>query len=78
MYLEYWKNIFNYKGTAKFRHLVLNILINIVILLLILASGILVPVSWENAIVDIYYFILTVMILPTISMIVRVINGLAK
>ncbi|SCT35327.1 Uncharacterised protein [Staphylococcus caeli] len=75
MYLEYWKNILNYKGVAKLSHLVINILINIFILFLIMISGIFVPFKWENIVVDIYYFILCVMFLPTISMIVRVINN---
>lgn len=75
MYLKYWKNIFNYKGTSKLSHLVINILINIVILFLIMFSGIFVPLKWENTVVDIYYFVLLLMVLPTLSMIVRVINN---
>lgn len=75
MYLKYWKNIFNYKGTSKLSHLGINILINIVILFLIMFSGIFVPLKWENTVVDIYYFVLLLMVLPTLSMIVRVINN---
>jgi hypothetical protein len=35
-------------------------------------SGFLVPISWENAIVDLYYIVLLLMVVPTISMFVRV------
>lgn len=75
MYLDYWKNIFNYKGVSKLSELVINILINMFVLSLILLSGIFVPFSWENTVVDIYYFVLLIMILSTISMIFRVINN---
>ncbi|PTI15727.1 hypothetical protein BU095_13180 [Staphylococcus xylosus] len=74
MYFSYWKNAFNYKGVSKFRHLLLCVLINFVILILYLISGILVPLDWENTFVDIYYGILLAMIFPTISMIVRVVR----
>lgn len=75
MYLKYWKNIFNYKGTSKLSHLGLNILINIVILFCISFIGFFVPPSWENTFVDIYYYVLFIMILPTISMFVRVLRS---
>lgn len=74
MYFRYWKNTLNYKGVSKFRHLLLCILINIVILILYLISGSLVPLDWENTFVDIYYWILLAMIFPTVSMIVRVVR----
>lgn len=78
MYLKYWKNIFNYKGTSKLSHLGVNILINILILFLIMLSGIFVPVKWENTVVDIYYFVLLIMFLPTISMLVRVVRSFTQ
>ncbi|EZY67735.1 hypothetical protein V063_02704 [Staphylococcus aureus R0487] len=75
LYLQYWRNIFNYNGTSKLRHLGFNIFINIIMLILIMASGIFVPISLENIVVDIYYSVLFIMILPTLSMIVRVVNN---
>lgn len=78
MYLEYWKKIFNYKGTSKLSHLGVSILINIVILFLIMLSGIFVPLKWENTVVDIYYIVLLIMFLPTISMMVRVVRSFAQ
>jgi len=78
MYLKYWKNIFNYKGSSKLSHLGINILINIVILFLIMFSGIFVPFKWENTVVDIYYFVLFIMFLPTISMLVRVVRSFTQ
>lgn len=72
MYINYWKNIFNYNDSSKFSHFLMNMLINIVILFIIILSGFIVPYEWENTVVNIYYFVLFIMILPTISMIVRV------
>lgn len=72
MYINYWKNIFNYNNSSKFSHFLMNMLINIVILFIIILSGFIVPYEWENTVVNIYYFVLFIMILPTISMIVRV------
>ena len=72
MYINYWKNIFNYNDSSKFSHFIMNMLINIVILFIIILSGFIVPYEWENTVVNIYYFVLFIMILPTISMIVRV------
>lgn len=78
MYVDYWKNIFNYKGISKLSHLGINIFINIVILFLIMLSGIFVPLKWENTVVDIYYFVLLIMILPTLSMLVRVVRSFTQ
>lgn len=74
MYLKYWKNIFNYKGVSKFSELLINMFINITILFLIMLSGSIVPLKWENTVVDIYYLILLIMLLPTLSMAVRVVR----
>ena len=78
MYKEYWKRTFDYTGESKFSHLIFNILINILILFLILMVGVVVPVAWENTVVDIYYFVMFIMIFPTIAMIVRVIRSFNK
>lgn len=78
MYISYWKQIFDYKGYSKLLHLFMNLAINILVLILILVVGLFVPITWENALVDIYYIVLIIMILPTLSMIVRVIRNYSK
>ncbi|PNZ59424.1 hypothetical protein CD110_07490 [Staphylococcus casei] len=78
MYINYWKNSFNYKGTSSLIDLVLCIMINIAVLVLIMVSGLFVPITWENTVVDIYYLVLLIMIIPTISMIVRVVHSFIK
>ncbi|OEL02697.1 hypothetical protein AST12_09625 [Staphylococcus succinus] len=78
MYINYWKNSFNYKGTSSLIDLVLCIMINIAVLVLIMVSGLFVPITWENTVVDIYYLVLLIMIIPTVSMIVRVVHSFIK
>jgi hypothetical protein len=49
--------------------------VNIIILVLIMALGVIVPITWENSIVDLYYIVLVLMIFPMIALIVRVIKN---
>lgn len=74
-YINFWRQIFEYKGTARVTEFLLCIFLNLVISLCIMISGILVPVSWENSVVNLSYFVLLLMLLPTISMFVRVIRS---
>ena len=75
MYKEYWLKTFDYKGISKVSELLTCIFINFIILALITLVGLFVPVSMENGVVNLYYIVLFIMILPTIAMIVRVLNG---
>ncbi|WP_241961684.1 hypothetical protein [Staphylococcus succinus] len=50
-------------------------MINIAVLVLIMVSGLFVPITWENTVVDIYYLVLLIMIIPTVSMVVRVVHS---
>lgn len=74
MYINYWKNTFNYTGVSKPSHFAFNILINVVIVILINLSGFLVPFQMENLIVNISLIVQFLMIFPTLSMLVRVIR----
>lgn len=67
MYINYWKNAFDYKGTSSLISLMWCIMINIAVLVLIMVSGLFVPITWENTVVDIYYLVLLIMIIPTVS-----------
>ncbi|PTI69689.1 hypothetical protein [Staphylococcus succinus] len=75
MYINYWKNAFDYKGTSSLISLMWCIMINIAVLVLIMVSGLFVPITWENTVVDIYYLVLLIMIIPTVSMVVRVVHS---
>lgn len=78
MYINYWKNAFDYKGTSSLINLMWCIMINIAVLVLIMVSGLFVPITWENTVVDIYYLVLLIMIIPTVSMVVRVVHSFIK
>jgi len=78
MYINYWKNAFDYKGTSSLINLIWCIVINIAVLVLIMVSGLFVPITWENTVVDIYYLVLLIMIIPTVFMIVRVVHSFIK
>ncbi|MEB7065836.1 hypothetical protein NEM27_04085 [Mammaliicoccus sciuri] len=49
--------------------------VNIIILVLIMALGVIVPITWENSIVNLYYIVLVLMIFPMIALIFRVIKN---
>ncbi|HCN60614.1 Uncharacterised protein [Mammaliicoccus fleurettii] len=74
-YMNFWKQTFDYKSKSSFKDLITCLFINIVILILIMALGVIVPFKWENTIVDLYYIVLLLMIFPMIAMIVRVIRN---
>lgn len=74
-YINFWKQIFDYKSKSSFKELIISMVMNIVILVLLMALGFIVPMSWENAVVNTYYIVLVLMIFPTVAMIVRVIKN---
>ncbi|MBN4910890.1 hypothetical protein IDG46_13165 [Staphylococcus sp. EG-SA-13] len=74
-YINFWKQIFDYKNKSSFRDLLVCMFVNIVILVLIMALGVIVPITWENSIVNLYYIVLVLMIFPMIALIVRVIKN---
>lgn len=72
---KFWKQTFDYKNKSSFRDLLVCMFVNIIILVLIMALGVIVPITWENSIVDLYYIVLVLMIFPMIALIVRVIKN---
>ncbi|MCD8788334.1 hypothetical protein [Mammaliicoccus sciuri] len=74
-YINFWKQTFDYKNKSSFRDLLVCMFVNIIILVLIKALGVIVPITWENSIVNLYYIILVLMIFPMIALIVRVIKN---
>ena len=61
-YINFWKQTFDYKNKSSFRDLLVCMFVNIIILVLIMALGVIVPITWENSIVDLYYIVLVLMI----------------
>ncbi|MDQ7130273.1 hypothetical protein [Mammaliicoccus sciuri] len=74
-YINFWKQTFDYKNKSSFRDLLVCMFVNIIILVLIMALGVIVPITWENSIVNLYYIALVLMIFPMIALIVRVIKN---
>ncbi|MCD8872814.1 hypothetical protein K2V74_00585 [Mammaliicoccus sciuri] len=74
-YINFWKQTFDYKNKSSFRDLLVCMFVNIIILVLIMALGVIVPITWENRIVNLYYIVLVLMIFPMIALIVRVIKN---
>ncbi len=74
-YINFWKQTFDYKKKSSFRDLLVCMFVNIIILVLIMALGVIVPITWENSIVNLYYIVLVLMIFPMIALIVRVIKN---
>ncbi|WP_323705300.1 hypothetical protein [Mammaliicoccus sciuri] len=74
-YINFWKQTFDYKNKSSFRDLLVCMFVNIIILVLIMALGLIVPITWENSIVNLYYIVLVLMIFPMIALIVRVIKN---
>ncbi|HEC2159447.1 TPA: hypothetical protein R1902_000421 [Staphylococcus delphini] len=78
IYIDFWKNIFNYSRITRLLHLFLNMMVNVIVLLFILIIGILVPIHLESSIVGIYDTVLFLMFFPTVSCLVRVFRGILK
>ncbi|WP_239709563.1 MULTISPECIES: hypothetical protein [unclassified Mammaliicoccus] len=74
-YINFWKQTFDYKNKSSFRDLLVCMFVNIIILVLIMALGVIVSITWENSIVNLYYIVLVLMIFPMIALIVRVIKN---
>ncbi|MDT0696180.1 hypothetical protein [Mammaliicoccus sciuri] len=74
-YINFWKQTFDYKNKSSFRDLLVCMFVNIIVLVLIMALGVIVPITWENSIVNLYYIVLVLMIFPMIALIVRVIKN---
>ncbi|WP_307984525.1 hypothetical protein [uncultured Lactococcus sp.] len=74
-YLQFWKKIFKYQGKSDFKELLVSLIVNTVILFILFLIGLIVPVTLENLIVDVIYITMIIMILPTVSLIIRLIRN---
>lgn len=74
-YLQFWKKIFKYQGKSNFKELLVSLAFNVVVLFILFLIGVIVPVTWENFIVDVFYLTMTIMLLPTVSLIIRLIRN---
>ncbi|ENZ5663503.1 hypothetical protein ACGWY0_002800 [Enterococcus hirae] len=78
LYIDYWKNSFKYKEPVSIQEFLTAFIFNSVILAVILLMGIFIPITWENALVDFWYTVMYLMIIPTISLIIRMVRKLVK
>lgn len=78
LYIDYWKNSFKYKENFSIKEFWTAFIFNLFILAVILLMGILVPITWENAVVDLWYIAIFLMIIPTISLVIRMVKKLVK
>lgn len=78
LYIDYWKNSFKYKENFNIKEFLTALIFNLVILAVILLMGIFVPVTWENTLVDFWYMVMYLMIIPTISLVIRMVRKLVK
>lgn len=74
-YIKFWAQIFDFKGKSSVFEFLACVFVNVLIGLSIIVSGFLVPYSWENIIVNLYYIVLLLMLIPTLSMLVRVVRS---
>ncbi|EMF0476406.1 hypothetical protein FNP19_RS13985 [Enterococcus hirae] len=51
---------------------------NLFILAMILLVGVFVPITWENAVMDFWYIVMDLMIIPTISLVIRIIRKILQ
>lgn len=75
LYIDYWKKIFNYKESSDLKELISAIMFNMMILITILCMGIFVPINLENTLVKLWYGIMYIMILPTVSLMFRILKN---
>lgn len=77
-YIDYWKKSFNYTEDVSINEFLIAFTFNVFILIIIWLSGIFVPITWENTFIDFWYTIMYLMIIPTISLVIRVIRAIVK
>ncbi|EMF0167785.1 hypothetical protein OPS10_002787 [Enterococcus hirae] len=51
---------------------------NLFILAMILLVGVFVPITWENVVMDFWYIVMDLMIIPTISLVIRIIRKILQ
>ncbi|MGJ5847083.1 hypothetical protein ACSBQJ_13130 [Enterococcus sp. G203Y] len=74
LYLNYWKRIFDYKGTSDVIEIFIALAGDFLVIIFLNILGIVIPISWENSLVNFFYIVKLAMIVPAISLLVRVLN----
>lgn len=74
LYLNYWKRIFDYKGTSDVIEIFIALAGDFLVIIFLNILGIVIPISWENSLVIFIYIVKLAMIVPAISLLVRVLN----
>lgn len=77
-YIDYWKKSFNYTAKFSINEFLIAFIVNFFILTIIFLIGIFVPGIWENILVDIWYIVIILMSIPTISLFIRLIRSVIK
>ena len=73
-YMDYWKRSFNYTANVSMKEFLSAFIFNLFILAMILLVGVFVPITWENVVMDFWYIVMDLMIIPTISLVIRIIR----
>ncbi|MGL9804117.1 hypothetical protein IGJ22_002642 [Enterococcus sp. DIV0448] len=77
-YMDYWKRSFNYTANVSMKEFLSAFLFNLFILAMILLIGVFVPITWENVVMDFWYIVMDLMIIPTISLVIRIIRKILQ
>ena len=78
-FIEYWKNLFNYKGQSNKKEFVIIIVVNIIIAILLGAlGGVLSDVFSNKLFIRLPNVYSLLSALPTIAMLKRIINSYRK
>lgn len=77
-YTDYWKRSFNYNANVSMKEFLSAFIFNLFILAMILLVGVFVPITWENAVMDFWYIVMDLMIIPTISLVIRIIRKILQ
>lgn len=68
------KRIFDYKGTSDVIEILIALAGDFLVIIFLNILGIVIPISWENSLVNFLYIVKLAMIVPAISLLVRVLN----
>lgn len=77
-YMDYWKRSFNYTANVSMKEFLSAFLFNLFILAMILLIGVFVPITWGNVVMDFWYIVMDLMIIPTISLVIRIIRKILQ
>lgn len=77
-YIEYIRKSFNYTADVNMKEAVTVFIFNFLIFFIVLSIGIFIPITWENILVDFLYSMMFLTVIPTISLMIRMIREIIK